>query len=119
MPAYLAPLPTAFLPLSAAAQQRLTMLGLRTIGALAALPLGAVQAQFGPEGRLVWEIAQGRDARPVAPRDPPLVLLVERLLDAPCAASAALLAEVEHLLVRALREVPPASSWGASTYCSR
>ncbi len=105
--AYLAPLPAALLPVSAAMRQRLELLGLRTIGALARLPLGAVQAQFGPEGRLAWEIAHGRDARPLAPRDPPLVPVAEAWLDAPCADSARLLAAVERLLARALGEVPP------------
>src|SRR4051812_22752373 len=69
--AYLAPLPAALLPVSAEMQRRLALLGLRTIGALGALPLGAVQAQFGPEGRLAWEIAHGRDRRPLALRTPP------------------------------------------------
>src|SRR5688572_2719354 len=43
--AYLAPLPTRLLPVSAEMRRRLALLGLRTIGALAALPMGAVQAQ--------------------------------------------------------------------------
>ncbi|HZS02602.1 MAG TPA: hypothetical protein VFE37_28065 [Chloroflexota bacterium] len=71
--AYLAPLPAAWLPVSAEMRRRLELLGLRTIGALAALPVGAVQAQFGPEGRLAWEIAHGRDRRPLAPRTPPCI----------------------------------------------
>jgi nucleotidyltransferase/DNA polymerase involved in DNA repair len=104
---YLAPLPAALLPVSETMRQRLELLGLRTIGALAALSLGAVQAQFGPEGRLAWEIAHGCDARPLAPRDPPLVPAAEVLLDEPCADSTRLLAAVDRLLARALRELPP------------
>jgi hypothetical protein len=102
----LAPLPAALLPVSAAMRRRLTLFGLPTIGALAALPLGAVQAQFGPEGRLAWLIAHGRDPRPLMPREPPEVPSAAVALDAPCTERARLLALAEVLLARALRAVP-------------
>jgi hypothetical protein len=105
--AYLAPLPAALLPVSVEMLRRLELLGLRTIGALAALPLGAVQAQFGPEGRLAWEIAHGRDRRPLAPRTPPCVPSAAWTVDAPCVDRAQLLAAVDELVDRALGEVPP------------
>jgi hypothetical protein len=102
----LAPLPAALLPVSAAMRRRLTLFGLPTNGALAALPLGAVQAQFGPEGRLAWLIAHGRDPRPLMPREPPGVPSAAVALDAPCTERARLLALAEVLLARALRAVP-------------
>lgn len=102
----LAPLPAALLPVSAAMRRRLTLFGLPTIGALAALPLGAVQAQFGPEGRLAWLIAHGRDPRPLVPREPPGGPSAAVALDAPCTERARLLALAEVLLARALRAVP-------------
>jgi nucleotidyltransferase/DNA polymerase involved in DNA repair len=65
---FLAPLPAEHLPTSEAMHWRLTMLGLTTIGDIARLPLGAVQAQFGAEGKRCWELAQGLDAEPFTPR---------------------------------------------------
>ncbi|MBX5492207.1 MAG: hypothetical protein IRZ14_13720 [Chloroflexi bacterium] len=116
---YLAPLPVALLPVSAALRARLEQLGLHTIGALAARPLGPVQAQFGPEGRLAWLIARGRDTRPVVPREPPCAPWVERELEAPCADRGRLLALVTEegparpaLLARLLAALPPGRAAG-------
>jgi protein ImuB len=83
----------------------LEALGIRTAGALAALPLPAVADRFGPEGIAGWRLARGEDEQYVAPRMPPeplrewidfgdpvgdeatlhqaTVLLLERLLAAP------------------------------------
>lgn len=66
--AFLAPLDLSLLPCSPNTLRRLGLFGLRTIGDVAALPLGAVQAQFGPEGRRLWELAHGLDHEPLRPR---------------------------------------------------
>ncbi len=55
-------------PASEAMRWRLGLLGLHTIGDIARLPLGAFQAQFGPEGKRCWELARGVDNEPLAPR---------------------------------------------------
>lgn len=60
-PAFLAPLPVGLLPVSAEMQRRLRLLGIRTLGELAVLPAGAVQAQFGREGMGAWRLAGGVD----------------------------------------------------------
>jgi DNA polymerase-4/protein ImuB len=65
--AFLAPIDVALLPCSGDTLRRLGLFGLRTIGELASLPLAAVQAQFGPEGRRIWELAQGIDREPLRP----------------------------------------------------
>jgi hypothetical protein len=116
---YLAPLPVALLPVSAGLRVRLEQFGLHTLGALAALPLGPVQAQFGPEGRLAWLIARGRDTRPVTPREPPYAPWVERELEVPCADRGRLLALVTEeaparpaLLARLLAALPPGRAAG-------
>jgi protein ImuB len=49
----------------------LEALGIRTAGALAALPLPAVADRFGPEGIAGWRLARGEDEHYVAPRMPP------------------------------------------------
>ena len=83
----------------------LEALGIRTAGALAALPLPAVADRFGPAGIAGWRLARGEDEAYVAPRMPPepmrqwmefpepvgdettlrqaVVLLLERLLASP------------------------------------
>jgi protein ImuB len=58
-------------------------LGLRTLGALAALPAADVVARFGPAGRLVHRRATGQDDRPVDARPPPADLAVQMELDPP------------------------------------
>ena len=83
----------------------LEALGIRTAGALAALPLPSVADRFGPQGIAGWRLARGEDEHFVAARMPPeplrewldfpeplgdeatlrqaAVLLLERLLAAP------------------------------------
>src|SRR5438309_6549677 len=65
---FLAPLPVAYLPSNDAMRWRLSLLGIETMGDVAQMPLGAFQAQFGPEGKRCWELAQGLDKEPLVPR---------------------------------------------------
>ena len=55
------------MPVSSEAMERLHQLGLHRIGDLVPFHLGPMQAQFGPEGRLIWELAQGIDSRVLTP----------------------------------------------------
>ncbi len=66
--AFLAPLSTSFLPVSYAAHRKFGLYGLRTIGDVAALAIGPMQAQFGSEGRRLYELARGIDTAPFLPR---------------------------------------------------
>jgi len=68
--AFLAPFPVDFLSLDEETARRLSLLGIRTLGQLAALPAGAVLAQFGKAGQFYQRLAQGRDDRPVLPARP-------------------------------------------------
>lgn len=68
--AFLRPFSVDLLPLSWEDKARLHRFGLHTLGQFAAQPLGAVQAQFGPQGRRAWELARGIDPRPLAPLRP-------------------------------------------------
>ena len=102
--AFLAPLPTEWLPLSAAEQGWLRLLGLETLGDLAALPHHAVEAQFGPAGGLAWLAARGRDPAPLRPR--PFRERVRESAQAqpPLVSREAVERTVEQLLGRALRQ---------------
>ncbi|HEY8524507.1 MAG TPA: hypothetical protein VIL48_06070 [Acidimicrobiales bacterium] len=61
----------------------LERLGLRTLGALAALPAADVVGRFGAEGAVAHRLARGLDERPPAPAPPPSDLSVAVELDPP------------------------------------
>jgi protein ImuB len=58
-------------------------LGLRTLGAFAALPIDDVASRFGPAGVRAHRQARGLEERPLARRIPPVELAVTRVLDPP------------------------------------
>ena len=58
-------------------------LGLRTLGAFAALPVDDVASRFGLDGVWAHRLARGLDDRPLARRDPPVDLTVTRRFDPP------------------------------------
>jgi len=66
--AFLAPLPLETLDLDPGALGRLHLLGIRTLGELAALPHGPFVRRFGPAGALWHDRARGIDPRPLRPR---------------------------------------------------
>ena len=96
--AFLAPLPIHYLPFAAEALQRLSLLGLRRIGDLVALPVSAVQAQFGPPGVRAWRLATGQDDAPVVPHPNRPVVRAALRFDDPLASVDALMAAVGQLL---------------------
>ena len=70
---FLAPLPLETLPLPVQARLALRRLGVRTLGAFAALPANSIAHRFkshGEEGRLAHRLAKGGDTRPLRPRRP-------------------------------------------------
>ncbi|MGD0794107.1 MAG: hypothetical protein ABR958_00735 [Dehalococcoidales bacterium] len=66
--AFLEDLPADVLPISMESRDKLHAFGMRTLGQIAALPPGPLQAQFGPEGKRLWELARGHDDTPLYPR---------------------------------------------------
>jgi len=68
--AFLSELSIGLLPLSWANKTRLHRFGIHTLGQLSALPVGAVQAQLGAEGRGAWQLANGVDNSPLASSRP-------------------------------------------------
>jgi protein ImuB len=58
-------------------------LGLRSLGAFAALPAGDVASRFGSDAVLAHRLARGLDPRPPARRRPPVDLAVAMELDPP------------------------------------
>lgn len=66
--AFLRDLPCDVLPVSVKSKGKLHDFGMHTLGQVAALPPGPFQAQFGPEGSRIWELARGHDDTPLYPR---------------------------------------------------
>jgi DNA polymerase-4 len=62
---FLQKLPVALLPISEENLGRLHLLGMRTMGQFASLPVSAVLAQFGLEGRVAHQFARGQDGSKV------------------------------------------------------
>ena len=60
---YLAPAPLGLVPMPDELRDALRMLGLTTVGALAALSAGDVEQRWGAEGLGAWRLAHGDDAR--------------------------------------------------------
>src|SRR5690606_32454176 len=71
---FLAPFPTSLLPVDGETLRQLHLLGLRTLGQLAALPSAALLERFGQQGPLMHRLACGRDTSRVARYAPPVVL---------------------------------------------
>jgi len=61
----------------------LKRLGIRSLGAFAALPAADVQARFGPSGAWAHRQAGGIDSRPIAGRRPPIEFEVDIELEPP------------------------------------
>ena len=60
---YLAPAPLGLVPMASELREALQALGLRTVGALAALEASDVEERWGHEGLGAWRLAQGDDPR--------------------------------------------------------
>ena len=75
--------PVELLPMDKELARRLRLLGIGTLGQLAALPAGAVLAQFGKEGRYLRRLAMGHDDRRVIPRRKKEVESSQRVFDDP------------------------------------
>jgi len=84
-PAFLENLPIETLDPSGASPliDLLRRLGIRTLGAFAALPPRDVLARFGPDGAWAHRQAGGRDDRPVSGRRPPVEFTVTLDLEPP------------------------------------
>jgi nucleotidyltransferase/DNA polymerase involved in DNA repair len=80
---FLAPLSVTHLPLDQELMHRFRLLGLRTLGQLAALSAGAVLTQFGQHGRWLHQLARGSDDRPVQAHRTPFLEQVTHQFEDP------------------------------------
>ena len=88
------------LPLSWENKVRLHRFGLHTLGQVAELSLGSMQAQFGQEGRAAWQLANGIDGNHLLPYQREEIVTDFLTFPAPTITSQSLLAGIETLLGR-------------------
>jgi nucleotidyltransferase/DNA polymerase involved in DNA repair len=100
---FLASQPIAVLPLDPDMHRRLRQLGIRTLGALAALPEEAVTAQFGAPGRRLWRLAAGRTREPVVGRVAPEPIVATLTFFTPVGERELLERATDRLIARALK----------------
>jgi nucleotidyltransferase/DNA polymerase involved in DNA repair len=81
--AFLAPLPSRVLPLDFEQLERLDLLGLRTLGAVAALGPRELESQLGREGRHAVLLARGLEPDPLTPWLPPMFTSAHRQFGEP------------------------------------
>jgi DNA polymerase-4 len=99
---YLAPWPAELLPgVGPQTAARLARLNVRTVGAVAALPVAVLCGLFGQRGRKLRDLARGSDPRPVQPARPSQSVSRCTSFDPPASDFPFLLAMLDHLLERA------------------
>jgi nucleotidyltransferase/DNA polymerase involved in DNA repair len=102
---FLAERPAAWLPLEQETLDHLRLLGIKTLGAFAALPRHAVEAQFGARAGRAWLASRGEDPTPLRPRPFAQERVVERSQSQPPLISRESIGRtIEQLLGRALRQ---------------
>jgi protein ImuB len=80
---FLAPLPISCLGLDQEQAERLDLLGLRTLGAVASIGPRRLESQLGPSGRLAVQLARGDEPEWLQPWNPPLFTSAHRQLEPP------------------------------------
>jgi nucleotidyltransferase/DNA polymerase involved in DNA repair len=101
---YLAAQPIAVLPLDPDTHRRLRQLGIRTLGALAALPEEAVTAQFGALGRRLWRLAAGHTVEPVVGGVAPEPIVAALTFFTPVGERDLIERALDQLIARALKD---------------
>ena len=83
---FLQNLPVDLLPASPESLRRLKLFGIYKMDELAKLPIGAVKLQFGREGQILWELANGIDFSKLTPWKMPEALTGEVVFEPPAEA---------------------------------
>src|SRR5881409_3311502 len=107
---FLASQPLAVLPLDPDTHRRLLQLGVKTLGALVALPEEAVVSQFGRAGRRLWRLAAGLVSEPVVGRVVPEPIVAALTFFTPVGDRDLLAHALDKLVDRALGD-PRRSGW--------
>jgi DNA polymerase-4 len=95
---FLRNLPLERLPVSDNTVRRLHLFGIARVGEILTLPAGAIEAQFGKDGRRLIEFAQGIDEVPLKPWCDESELSMEKHFDIPVEYTGELLQSIEELV---------------------
>lgn len=95
---FLQNLPVDLLPASPESLRRLKLFGIYEMEELAKLPIGAVKLQFGQEGQILWELANGIDFSRLMPWKMPEALTGEVSFELPAEALTVILSGAGDLL---------------------
>ncbi len=101
---FLHSLSAGLLPISPQMKERLYGFGLHTIGQIAAIPVGPLQAQFGNEGRRAWELSRGIDRDVFVPRQREEMIDISFVLEPPTVTTSVLAVAAQGLLGKALSQ---------------
>jgi nucleotidyltransferase/DNA polymerase involved in DNA repair len=85
--------------------ERLHLLALDTLGAIAELPRPAIEAQFRSNGRRIWELANGIDTEPLRARKHQELIEERMTFGASVVASEALMAAARQIVIRLVRRL--------------
>jgi len=102
--AFLAPFTAGLLPVDGETVRQLHLLGLVTLGHIAAQPVSALLDRFGKTGRVMHRLASGRDTRPVQTYTPRAVFRQTRQLEQPVGDWQTLHAVLDDLLMSLLAQ---------------
>jgi DNA polymerase IV len=97
---YLKKMSCEVLPVSLKSKEKLRTFGLKTLGQVADLPVGPLEAQFGPEGQIISQLARGSDTTPLYPRFMEENIEESTVLTSVTVALEAILITLEALLTR-------------------
>ena len=98
---FLSGLTVDLLPVPWENKVRMHRFGLHTMGQLAALSMGSVQAQFGKDGKVAWELTRGIDRSPLLPYKREEVVSEYLVFPSPATTLHTVLVAIEILLGRA------------------
>jgi DNA polymerase IV len=99
--AFLKDLSCDFLPVSLKSKDKLHEFGLHTMGQIVSLSPGPLQAQFGHEGKRIWELVNGIDDTPLYPRMREEIIEENTTLSSVTTSLDVMLMAIETLLSRA------------------
>ncbi len=95
---FLQNLPVDLLPASPESLRRLKLFGIYKMEELAKLPIGAVKLQFGQEGQILWELANGIDSSKLMPWKMPEAFAGEVFFEPPAEVLTIILSGADDLL---------------------
>jgi DNA polymerase-4/protein ImuB len=98
---FLAGASVKWLPLPPDVTRQMERLGIPTLGAFTKLPARKVAARFGPAGRQAWDLACGRDDRPVIPPPYRQSVIESLVMPAPAVSREMLMFGLRQLVTRA------------------